>query len=184
MRLVATTSRDLEDLVAEGAFREDLYYRLAVVRLRVPALRERREDVEPLVRHFLQRQADRAGRSPLAITDAALARLAGLEWPGNVRQLRNLLEAASVFAGNGPIQPEHLEEVLANGPSLSPGHGAASSALDPFQAPTFEEFKNLSEALFIQRRLQDNEGNVKRTAEQLGMQRSHLYKKLERYGLR
>ena len=116
---------------------------------------------------------------------AGVGLLRGHDWPGNVRQLRNLLEGAQVFAEGPRIEKSELEEILANGPALrAPESTAIAADEDPFRAETFEEFKQLSEALFIKRKLDENEGNVKRTAERLGMQRSHLYKKLDRYGLR
>jgi len=188
IRIVAATNADLAGAVEQQTFRMDLFYRLNVVPLRVPALRERAGDIPALSRHFLERMAARTGRAALSITPEALQRLAGLEWPGNVRQLRNLLEAASVFADGNSIELQQVEDVIAAGPSMTtaatPSGASSGDGPDPFDSETFEEFKNASEALFIQRRLAENDGNVKRTAERLGMQRSHLYKKLDRYGLR
>ncbi|MFT4539030.1 MAG: two-component system nitrogen regulation response regulator NtrX [Planctomycetota bacterium] len=185
IRVVAATNADLTEAVEAKSFRLDLFYRLNVVPLRVPALRERADDIPLLVEHFLLAMGQRSGRGPQAIEPAAVGWLRGLEWIGNVRQLRNLLEGASVFSGTGPITLENVQEVMASGPAMS---SAASvdfgGAADPFEAPTFEEFKQASEMLFFKMRLERNEGNVKRTAEELGMQRSHLYKKLDRYGLR
>jgi DNA-binding NtrC family response regulator len=101
-----------------------------------------------------------------------------------VRQLKNLLEAAHVFS-EGVIERAQLERLLADGPALAaPATAFAAAAGDPFGAETFETFKDQSEALFFKLKLSENEGNVKRTAERLGMQRSHLYKKLDRYGLK
>ena len=186
IRVVAATNADLAQAVEERSFRLDLFYRLNVVPLRVPALRERREDIPLLVEMLLAQLAERSGRAAQAIASDAVRLLETLEWPGNVRQLRNVLEGASVFAGTGPIERAHLEEVLEAGPSLNPvpGLGAAQPGDDPFAAATFEEFKSLSEMAFFRLRLERNEGNIKRTAEELGMQRSHMYKKLDRYGLR
>ncbi len=114
-----------------------------------------------------------------------LALLNTLPFTANVRQLKNLLEAANVFA-EGTLTQSDLERILGNGPSLAvPGSRAVpAGGSDPFQAETFEAFKNESEALFFRRKLEENSGNVKRTSEELGMQRSHLYKKLDRYELR
>ena len=183
IRVLAATNADLATAVEEKTFRMDLFYRLNVVPLRVPPLRERRDDIVLLAETFLERLADRMGRAPQDLLPEARARLRELDWPGNVRQLRNLIEATVVFAGDGAIGREHVEEVLAGGPSMS-SPTSKPGGEDPFRAATFEEFKNLSEAEFFRRRLEENEGNVKRTAEELGMQRSHLYKKLDRYGLR
>ena len=96
-----------------------------------------------------------------------------------------MLEGASVFATEEAITRADVEEILASGPALAPTpRSAAAGGLDPFESKTFEEFKNLSERLFFRSKLEANNGNVKRTAEELGMQRSHLYKKLDRYELR
>lgn len=186
IRVVAATNADLKRAVEDKSFRMDLFYRLNVVPLRAPALRERPEDIPLLAAHFLERIARRQGRSPLALSPAASDFLAGLPFPGNVRQLKNLLEAAFVFAGDSDVlEPVDLERLLANGPSLSvPVSAARAGASDPFAAQSFEEFKNASEALYFKLKLEENGGNVKRTAERLGMQRSHLYKKLDRYGLK
>jgi DNA-binding NtrC family response regulator len=184
IRIVAATNADLAQAVEDKSFRMDLFYRLNVVPLRVPALRERPEDVGPLAEHFLREIGGREGRRPAEIEPEAIAYLRGLPFPGNVRQLKNLLEGAHVFC-EGAITRLELERLLADGPALSaPTTAFAASGADPFDAPSFEEFKNQSEALFFRLRLARNEGNVKRTAEQLGMQRSHLYKKLDRYGLK
>jgi len=188
IRVLSATNADLAQATDAKTFRMDLFFRLNVVPLRVPALRERREDVPLLARHFLRDIAARSGRTPLGLDAAATELLASLDWPGNVRQLKNLLEGATVFASGAEIQRADLEQILDQGPALAPIPSPAAAALpggdDPFQAETFEDFKNRSEMLFIQRKLAENAGNVKRTAERLGMQRSHMYKKLDRYGLK
>ncbi len=184
IRVVAATNADLAHAVEEKTFRVDLFYRLNVVPLRVPPLRERLEDVPLLAAHFLGDIASRTGRRPRGLEPDALELLRSLPYPGNVRQLRNLLEAAHVFA-EGAITRTDLERILENGPALSaPSPAEGQRFDDPFAAPTFEEFKERSEALFFRLKLEENEGNVKRTAERLGMQRSHLYKKLERFNLK
>ncbi|MSR61521.1 MAG: sigma-54-dependent Fis family transcriptional regulator [Planctomycetes bacterium] len=184
IRVVAATNADLNQAVKDKTFRMDLFYRLNVVPLRVPPLRERLDDVPLLCEHFLAEVAARTGRRPRELEPEALALLRGLAYPGNVRQLRNLLEAASVLA-EGTITRADLERILENGPGLSTLQGGvAARADDPFTASTFEEFKERSEALFFRLKLAENEGNVKRTAERLDMQRSHLYKKLERFNLK
>ena len=184
IRVVSATNADLATAVEDKTFRLDLFYRLNVVPLRVPPLRERIEDLPALAEHFLAQNAERSGRSKKGIEPDALNFLQSLEWPGNVRQLRNLLEAASVFADGEMILRNDVEEVVANGPGLALASSSSSMAHDPFECATFEEFKNLSESLFFRRKLEENSGNVKRTAELLGMQRSHLYKKIDRYDLR
>lgn len=190
IRVIAATNADLAEAVEQKSFRLDLFYRLNVVPLRVPPLRERAEDVPLIARHLLERQAERLGRAAMVLSDDAAAALSAHHWPGNVRQLRNVLEAAAIFSRDeGLITAAEVVQVLEGGPSLAaPGAtsagGAAPGFAAPFDAPTFEEFKNQAEALFFRTRLDRNDGNVKRTAEELGMQRSHLYKKLDRYELR
>lgn len=188
IRVVAATNADLARAVEDKSFRLDLFYRLNVVPLRVPPLRERAGDIGAIARHLLERQAERLGRSAVTLTDGAVALLEAQGWPGNVRQLRNVLEAASIFADDGRITDAEVARVLENGPSMGRPDAPAGSGADPFRAPfdatTFEDFKNQAESLFFRTRLDRNDGNVKRTAEELGMQRSHLYKKLDRYGLK
>jgi len=187
IRILAATNADLAAAVESKSFRRDLFYRLNVVPLHLPPLRERREDVPALTRHFLAQIGSRSGRAARSLETQALALLASLDWPGNVRQLRNLLEGANVFAQGAEITRADLQQLLETGPGLAPAASASASparTADPFAARSFEEFKDLSEKLFIELKLAENEGNVKRTAEQLGMQRSHLYKKLDRFGLK
>lgn len=183
IRVVAATNADLARSVEEKTFRMDLFYRLNVVPLHVPPLRERLDDVPILAQRFLEDMAERSGRVPLALSEDAVGLLQTHAWPGNVRQLRNLLEGAAVFADGESVGRPELEMVMQAGPGLAPAN-TSTSGPDPFEASSFEEFKNLSEKLFIQMRLERNGGNIKRTAEELGMQRSHMYKKLDRYGLR
>jgi two-component system nitrogen regulation response regulator NtrX len=185
LRVVAATNADLAQAVEAKTFRLDLFYRLNVVPLRVPPLRERAADIPALCEHFLRRIGERTGRAPFALEPEALSLLCSLDWPGNVRQLRNLLEGACVLADGTSIARADVERILENGPAMSQAEVAVAVATDdPFQAATFEQFKDRSEALFFARKLAERGGNVKRTAEDLGMQRSHLYKKLDRYGLR
>ena len=183
IRVLAATNADLAESVEAKTFRMDLFYRLNVVPLRVPPLRERLEDIPALAARFLSEQAERTGMARLALGDDALAHLSTLDWPGNVRQLRNLLEGAAVFASDDVIGLSEVTQVLEAGRGMTPT-SPRTPGEDPNDAESFEEFKNVSEARFFELRLARNEGNVKRTAEELGMQRSHLYKKLDRYGLR
>jgi two-component system, NtrC family, nitrogen regulation response regulator NtrX len=185
LRLLSATNADLAQALEAKTFRLDLFYRLNVVPLRIPSLRERREDLPLLCEHFLREIASRGGRAPQALDPEALELLKTQEFPGNVRQLRNVLEGASVFAQGPEITRADLQQILEQGGAQAGrASGPGAAAADPFQAPTFEQFKDQSEALFFQRKLSENHGNVKRTAELLAMQRSHLYKKLDRYGLR
>jgi len=178
VRLIAATNKDLSREAEDGDFREDLYYRLAVVPVRVPPLRERTDDVPLLANHFLQRFASGLGREPVKLTDKAAEWLQRQPWPGNVRQLRNLMERSAILVESDHLDVKDLEHLT--GPGASAG-----GAMDVFRTcETFEEFKETAEKLFLQQRLTENDWNVKRTAERLGMQRSNLYKKIERHGLR
>ncbi len=184
IRIVAATNADLQQAVEDKSFRMDLFYRLNVLPIRIPALRERKQDIPLLAEHFLEAIARRQGRRACVLDGSAAAFLEDLDFPGNVRQLRNLLEAAVVFADDDVIDAEVLQRLAGEGSGLAAPKPALAGDSDVFAIGTFEEFKNASEAEFIRRKLKENEGNIKRTAELLGMQRSHLYKKLDRYGLR
>ena len=176
VRLVAATNKDLKQESEEGRFREDLYYRLNVVPIVVPALRDRPQDAPLLAEKFLVQVADGMGRKPPVLSEAARKWLERQEWPGNVRQLRNVMERCVILLDGDTIEPKDLERLTQASEAATP---------DVFRtAETFEEFKEQSERLFLQQRLLANDWNVKRTAESLGMQRSNLYKKIERYGLK
>ncbi len=177
VRLVAATNKDLKKESEEGTFREDLFYRLNVVPIVVPPLRERGADIHVLAATFLTQVAESMGREPPALSEGAQRWLERQEWPGNVRQLRNVMERCVILLDGDTIEVKDLEGLMAA--------SSSASAPDVFEtAETYEEFKQESERLFLQMRLQANEWNVKRTAESLGMQRSNLYKKMERYGLK
>ena len=178
VRVVAASNRDLPEEVAKGRFREDLYYRLAVVPIHLPSLASRREDVPVLCRHFLEEANKRNDLEPRRrFTEDAEALLQRQEWPGNVRQLRNLVERVAILCATPDLDAATVEPFL-----QSPGGGRPG---DPFATcTTFEEFKEQSERMFLIQRLEENAWNVKHTAEVLGMQRSNLYKKIEKYGLR
>ncbi|MHC5011035.1 MAG: sigma-54-dependent transcriptional regulator [Planctomycetota bacterium] len=178
VRLVAATNKDLKKEAEEGTFREDLYYRLAVVPMRVPPLQERREDVQVLAAHFLAHFAADLGRTPPRLSDKAGEWLQRQPWPGNVRQLRNLMERSAILVEGDSLEVKDLDRLTGPG-------AAASGPMDVFRtAETFEEFKETAEKIFLQQRLAENDWNVKRTAESLGMQRSNLYKKIERHNLK
>jgi len=177
VRVVSATNKNLPEEVKAGRFREDLYYRLNVVELRCPALRERREDIPLLATAFLADAVKRNGTPPRTLSDEACDALRREDWPGNVRQLRNVVEHLAILAPNDVIGAADVA-------SASRG-GTTAPEVDPYRdARSFDEFKDTAEREFLERRLLENGWNVKRTAEQLGMQRSNLYKKIEKYGLK
>ena len=175
-RVLAATNMDLAAEVQAGSFREDLFYRLNVVPIHVPPLRERREDIPLLATAFAAEACARNGLRAKRLTKAALDHLAAQEWPGNVRQLRNLVERAVILASTDAVDVDDVRQ------HASP---APKRAGDPFtECATFEAFKDNAERMFLEQKLLENGWNVKRTAERLGMQRSNLYKKIEKYQLR
>jgi DNA-binding NtrC family response regulator len=177
VRLVAATNKDLKKESEAGTFREDLYYRLAVVPIQVPSLSERLDDVAELAASFLGKFAKDQGKQTPRLSEEAVRWLQRQGWPGNVRQLRNLMERAVILVDGTTIDGKDLERMT--------GPAVAGDAMDVFRTcRTFAEFQDAAEKLFLQQRLAENDWNVKRTAEALGMQRSNLYKKIERYGLK
>jgi two-component system, NtrC family, nitrogen regulation response regulator NtrX len=178
VRVLAATNKDVEAEIAAGRFREDLFYRLNVVPIHVPPLRERREDIPLLVGHFVAQLTGPGGLAPRAMTDDAVARLAQLEWPGNVRELRNTIERLLILASGPRITVEDVDRLV--GRRAETGEGGLGSLLD---VPTFEEFKHAAERAYLVAKLRAFDWNVSETARALDMPRSNLYKKIERYAL-
>ena len=173
VRVIAATNKKLEEQIAKGLFREDLFYRLNVIPFTVPALRERAEDVPILTRHFLAEFAVAYGRKHKEISDAALVVLARYTWPGNVRELRNLIERLMITCPHSRIEPLHLP------PELFRGVPAISSRPNA----TLHEARSAYEREFILRKLSENQWNMTRTAVALGLERSHLYRKMKSLGI-
>jgi two-component system nitrogen regulation response regulator NtrX len=177
VRIIAATNRDLPSMIAAGTFREDLYFRLAVIPIRVPTLAERPEDIAILARHFAERVARNRGRRPKTFQPAALEELARRSWRGNVRELQNVVERVHLMA-DGPVI--RLEDLPADGPRRAPSSGPAPD-LTPGQ--TLAEAREAFERRVILRALQDQKGNVSRTAERLGLDRTTLHRKLKAFGI-
>ncbi len=177
VRVLAATNKELEAEIKEGRFREDLYYRLNVVPITVPPLRERREDIALLVVHFLQQFAARDGLPARGISEEALKRLSELEWPGNVRELRNTVERLVILANAATIQAGDVERLVGRRAAEPAGLGSL------LEIGTFEEFKQAAERAFLLAKLRAFDWNVSETARALDMPRSNLYKKIERYAL-
>lgn len=177
VRVLAATNKDVEAEIAAGRFREDLYYRLNVVPITVPALRERREDVELLAVYFLQQLAIRDGMPARGITDEALHRLSELDWAGNVRELRNTIERLVILASGSTIGAGEIDRLVGRRAVEPAGLG------NLIDCQTFEEFKQAAERAFLLAKLRAFDWNVSETARALDMPRSNLYKKIERYTL-
>ncbi|HSG07816.1 MAG TPA: sigma-54 dependent transcriptional regulator [Longimicrobiales bacterium] len=173
VRIIAATNRDLEEEIRKGSFRSDLYYRINVIQLRLPTLRERREDIELLAQYFLERLAEREGGEPRTLDPETLETLRRHDWPGNVRELENALERAAVLAASGPIPVSALPERVRERPEVR----LVDEGSPP--NPTME----VIEQAYIRWVLDAEGGNKTRTAEVLGIDPSTLYRKLNRYGL-
>ncbi|MBE7730889.1 sigma-54 dependent transcriptional regulator [Komagataeibacter sp. FXV3] len=182
VRVLATTNRDLQSEIAMGRFREDLYYRLAVVPLRIPSLRERREDIPELARMFLDRAAENAGLPLRELSGDAIAALQSYEWPGNVRELRNLMERLLIMMpGNStdPIRADMLPSTVGEG---APALLKFDSDEDVMSLP-LREARDLFETQYLQAQLLRFGGNISRTAGFVGMERSALHRKLKQLGV-
>jgi two-component system nitrogen regulation response regulator NtrX len=186
VRVISTTNRDLQAEIGNGRFREDLFYRLAVVPVKLPALRERREDVPDLARHFIARSAETSGMPARELSADALAALQAYDWPGNVRQLRNLMDWLLIMAPGGApggaadaIRADMLPpEIGSRAPqvlSIDPGADIMSLPL--------REARDLFETQYLQSQLLRFGGNISRTAQFVGMERSALHRKLKQLGV-
>ena len=177
VRVLSATNKDLEQEIEDGGFREDLFYRLNVVPIQVPALRERREDIPMLVTHFSEGMAAREGSIARAFSDAAMERLKALTWPGNVRELRNTVERLLILSDGSEITPDNVDSLtISRARSADPGRELLALG-------NFSTFKEEAERAYILNKLRTNDWNVAETARRIEMPRSNLYKKIERYGL-
>jgi len=176
VRVVAATNKDLAAEVAAGRFREDLFYRLAVVPIHVPPLRERREDVPALAERFVAEACEKNGRRPMRLSRDALAALQSHAWPGNVRELRNLVERLAILSDGPEIGPAEVAAVLP---------GARKPRPDRLrEGVSFHDLVEESEREIILAALEAHAENVSDTARALGLERSHLYKKMRALGIR
>jgi two-component system nitrogen regulation response regulator NtrX len=177
VRVIAATNKTLESEIAAGKFREDLYYRLNVVPIHVPPIRERREDIPLLAQYFAATLSAREGIPPRTFTADALERLTSLDWPGNVRELRNTVERLLILAPDTQISARDIDRLA--GQRALDDAGLATLT----QCRTFEEFKDAAERAFLLNKLREFDWNVSETARAVEMPRSNLYKKIERYSL-
>jgi two-component system nitrogen regulation response regulator NtrX len=179
VRVIAATNKDLEEEIARGNFREDLFYRLNVIPFFVPPLRDRREDIPLLVKEFMREFGRLYGRPRVEMAEDALASLKQYQWPGNLRELRNVIERVLILNPKiQRIEKKHL-------PVLT----ARSNAREGKGAQPMEEFSTLTQAReayerdYILKKMQECHGNMSRTAEALGLERSHLYRKMKALGI-
>ena len=177
VRVIAATHSDLAKMVAEGTFREDLYYRLNVIPVHIPPLRDRREDIPLLVQHFLKKLALDGGRSSLTVSQDAMRRLMSYQWPGNVRQLENVVERALAFSGSRTqIElPDFGPEIQQSASSIETG-----AVLFPEDGLDFDQFIEGIELSLIKRSLERTRGNKRQAAKLLKLKRTTLIEKLKR----
>jgi DNA-binding NtrC family response regulator len=178
VRVVAATNKDLLEEIEAGEFREDLYHRIGVILISVPPLRERREDIPLLTTHVADRLARRNGLPPKPFTDEALQHLKRCEWRGNVRELYNVIERLLILVDDDTIGADNVDRfVQPEASNGSPAHDLLHAHDD------FTEARDQFEKLFIEHQLLEHDWNVSQTAETIGIQRSHLYNKLNKYGI-
>jgi two-component system nitrogen regulation response regulator NtrX len=182
VRVLSTTNKDLQAEIGTGRFREDLYYRLAVVPLRVPALRERREDIPALARYFLTRSAETSGIPGRELSTDALTSLQAYDWPGNARQLRNLMDWLLIMAPGGPADVIRAEMLPTEIGSAAPALFNSDPAADVMALP-LRDARDMFETQYLQAQLLRFGGNISRTAGFVGMERSALHRKLKQLGI-
>ncbi|MDA1183182.1 MAG: sigma-54 dependent transcriptional regulator [Acidobacteria bacterium] len=179
-RVLAATNKDLPAEIRAGRFREDLYFRLNVVPILVPPLRERQEDIALLADHFMAMLAREYGRRAKTFEPDAIVALREYEWPGNVRELHNVVERLMIMVPGDRISSRELS-FLDQG--LSAGSGGAPEDVDTLVAATLHEARGRFEADYIRRALLEQQGNISRTADLLGIERSNLYRKMRGFGI-
>ena len=177
VRVVAATNRDLEEEIEAGRFRQDLFYRLNVIPVRTPPLREHLEDLEELVEYFVRRFSEANNYRVKSFDDEALHALRKLPWKGNVRELKNVVERLLILSPEEGIGVADVSALLGGGGDRPETGGTLT------EARTLKEFREVSERVFLLRKLEENEWNVTRTAQQIETPRSNLYKKMDLYGI-
>jgi DNA-binding NtrC family response regulator len=180
VRVLSATNKDLAAEITKQTFRDDLYYRLRVVLLKLPALREHKEDIPLLVGEFLAMFAAKHRREALSITREAMAKLMSCDWKGNVRELKNVLESAVVMSRDDAIQPEDIPAEFLAGPSAAPATSETASFLG---VGDYREAKRQFEIAFIKAKLREHGGNITRTASAIGLHRQSLQEKLRELGI-
>ncbi len=175
VRVIAASNQNLSDLIAGGRFRDDLFYRLNVIPIHVPPLRERKEDMPLLVEHFIRVFSLENGKRPKTVSVEALAYFLSYDWPGNIRELRNMVERLVIMSPREVIGPEDLP------PPLRPKEAALPE--DQIKEKNLKEAREAFERAYILAELRAQDWNMTRTSDRLGIERSHLYRKLKAYGI-
>jgi len=173
VRVIAATNKNLEEEIARNTFREDLFYRLNVIPFYVPPLRDRTEDIPILAGHFLAEFCETYGKKPKDFSPAAMEVLRSYPWPGNVRELKNLVERLVIMCPSPHIEPHHLPPELFRGAPKSPAR--------PYES--LHEARSAYEREFVLRKLEENRWNMTKAAAALGLERSHLYRKMRTLGI-
>ena len=186
VRVIAATNKNLEEEIDRNTFREDLFYRLNVVPIHVPALRDRRDDIPALVRHFADLFARENNFHRRTFTAAAMEKLKQQHWRGNIRELRNFVERLVIMTSNESVDAKDIPEggvIRGDLPAVAATGEISASAAEQswMQAPTLQEFKSGSERAYLVAKLRENSWNISKTAEVIDTPRSNLYKKLEQY---
>ena len=180
VRVVSSTSRDLEKEIAERRFREDLFYRLNVVPVTIPALRERRDDIPSLIDHFFARYANEQGIAPPQVSAEAMTALQAYEWPGNVRQLRNVVERTVIMA---PREKLARIEVDMLPPEIFANRTGGEAGISVMMSAPLREARETFEREYLRLQIRRFSGNISKTASFIGMERSALHRKLKLLGM-
>ena len=191
VRVIAATNKNLEEAIERGEFRDDLYFRLNVIPITVPPLRERREDIPRLVQHFGKRTAEEHNLKPKRFDQAALDALQRYRWRGNIRELRNTVERLMIMTPGDIVRADDLPVDIRNGETYrpvvaeaAPASKSAGAEAQPSSPATLRAFKDAAERAYLVQKLRENAWNISKTAEIIDTPRSNLYKKLEQYGIK
>jgi two-component system nitrogen regulation response regulator NtrX len=184
VRVIAATNKNLEDEIAEGRFRDDLFFRLSVIPISVAPLRERAEDIPALVQYFVTLFSRDNNRRPARFSPGALDALGRARWRGNVRELKNVVERLLIMSDRDVIEAEDVRSVVRPDTRIAAEPAAGAPAPGGTAPATLREFKEWSERAFLVDRLREHAWNISKTAEVIDTPRSNLYKKLEQYGIK
>ena len=194
VRIIAATNKNLDEAIQRGEFRDDLYFRLNVIPIVVPPLRERRDDIPLLIQHFAKRISEEHNLKSRRFDARAMEALQRYRWRGNIRELRNTVERLMIMTSGETVRLEDLHPDIRGGASAGPlaadavATTSAPAAIPPTSTPsasgTLREFKDTAERAYLVQKLRDNNWNISKTAEVIDTPRSNLYKKLEQYGIK